>query len=218
MRLVPPLLIVLLSCSLATTALGARSDVDPLGTSTEGDESQQTESPKNPAQVAPERETKESYWYGAPIIGFDIAALGLGTIAVSCALSTSDDTSRFAAPAAIGAGLMYTLGGPLVHVANDRLDMAGASLLTRLVLPLPGALVGMFVGIYASQGCRGEFCELEGAGEGMGVGFLLGAAAASVIDVTDFAYKQAPETTAFRLVPTGDVQRKAVGLSLQGTW
>ncbi len=223
----------LLSVLNSSAAPAAPGDSEPTAISNDVGVSPQSVSP--PASPVPTSEVNvhsslpNRVWYGAPIMGLDLVALGLGITFVGTGISNSSATRSYAGPAAIGAGLVYSLGGPIVHASNGQLGMAGASLGIRVGLVVVGTIVGAGIGSGApsksyqdscssDQGCNGEIPP--GTVIGGLIGFTVGAITASVIDISILSYKEVRQSTARRvaLVPAIDPKHNSAGLSLVGVW
>ncbi|MBL0192938.1 MAG: hypothetical protein IPQ09_01720 [Myxococcales bacterium] len=89
----------------------------------------------------------------------------------------------------------YLLGAPIVHAVNGRPAMLAASLGTRVVSPILGAVSGAAIGA-AVDGCRGGGDYLCGGPiGGAAIGLLSGVTAAVVLDAAVFS-RVHPEATA----------------------
>jgi len=176
------------------------------------DESDVSSLPQNDESDVSSLPQNEKKYYGNAILATDLAAVGLGVVAVG--------TKDAAVPLLIGAGLTYALGGPIVHCAHDRVGTALGSLALRVALPVSGGLLGWSLGEGSSRGCTGDMCGLGAALGGLALGFGAGMFFASLIDIKGLAYEAAPTTPAPKvaLVPTIDPKKGSVGLNVQGVW
>lgn len=152
-----------------------------------------------------------SDWYGGTILGSDLVAVGLLSLAIV--------TGKGTAPLAMAALGVYAFAPPIVHATHHNDGAALTSVGIRLGVPLSAALLGAAIGYGADRGCSGDGCGLAPALGGL-VGFAAGAIAASAIDIGALAYKRIPERTTpyVALVPTIDPKRNSAGVSVQGVW
>jgi hypothetical protein len=78
----------------------------------------------------------------------------------------------------VGGGVMYALGGPVVHVAYGNYGRAAISLGLRVLLPVLGANIGVAFSSCNRTNTLDDLCYLDD----MAVGFLVGAATAAAAD------------------------------------
>jgi hypothetical protein len=143
--------------------------------------------------------TAPTHWYGWQILLADASAVSLALLAgVAAELDhTGDDTAGV--PFGLGALATYLLGGPVIHVAHDRVGAGLGSLGLRLGLPL----VGFGVGAAAAQGCDGFLCEAGGAA----LGGLVGIGAAIAIDAATLPYEpRGDDSGAASVVPLATLE------------
>jgi hypothetical protein len=160
-----------------------------------------------PADVADSGESK-SRWYGWQTLIVDGSTLALMFVAVS----SESAGSTFAA---IGS-TAYFLGAPIVHLAHGNPGRGGLSLLSRIGLPLTGALVG-----YRVETCQSS-ADLCGVA-GLVLGGLIGIGAAIAVDAAALAWEDEPakaafSPSAFRLHIAPTLGRNAGGLGLGGVF
>ena len=121
-------------------------------------------------------------WYGWQIMLVDAASITAFVVGVQTEGSTG--TALWAS--GLGA---YLVGGPFVHVANDRHEHSDDSVGLRLGLPLGGAFAGGLVGA-AVINCDGDgLCRGLAYAFGGGIGIIVGAATAMTVDSAVLAYK-----------------------------
>jgi hypothetical protein len=122
-----------------------------------------------------EQPTLERRWYGWQTLATDAISFGV--------LATAADSRDSGPQVAIGL-LGYALGGPVIHAAHGHVGKAFGSLGLRVGAPVVGAVTG-----FAMEDCEhsddGEmdFCGLQGAG----IGLVIGAASAVILDATVIA-------------------------------
>jgi hypothetical protein len=104
------------------------------------------------------------------------AAADLSAIAVGMVASKSEDHGGQVGAVAV---LTYGFGAPLVHLYHHHLDRAGESLALRIGLPLLGGLLGNALG---KRQC-GPGCDNDSDIAGTAFGVVIGAVAASAIDI-----------------------------------
>ena len=145
---------------------------------------------------APEAsQTPQTSWYGWQTLAADGGAIGL--LALGFVVdhakygSTYDSTSR--QNYELGANVLwvsgfagYVLGGPAVHWAHGHGSKGLASLGLRVGAPVAGMLAGLLVGAAACDSSNdAEFVPCPVAFGG--IGFLLGAVAAPIVDAAVLA-------------------------------
>jgi hypothetical protein len=128
--------------------------------------------PCDPQDEVPPVEVKaandeQKEWYGGQTLVVDGVSFGAALLFPPLGLTT------------------YLIGGPGTHLSHGRPGMALLDLGLRVALPLAGFLIGSAASSCHSSG-EGVPCGLFGAG----IGVLIGAATASMIDV--FALSYAP--------------------------
>lgn len=135
-----------------------------------------------PPPSEPDTPAKEEESYGPQTIIVDGMTVG----AVALAVGTRSPAT------AVGAGVVYGVGAPLVHLAHGRPGMALASFATRVSAPAMGGLLGFFVMSAAtgSSPMDGAFAQ----GLGASIGVLTGVTAAVVLDAALYSHvwKKAP--------------------------
>lgn len=163
------------------------------------------------SQVQSAERKSRSHWYGGAILVVDSTALALGIAAVA--------KPDAAAPLAMGAGLAYLAGGPIVHARHGRTGTALGSLGLRVGIPIAAAGVGAGVGAAGESDCSGEWCGI-GAIIGGIFGFGAGMLVASVVDIAGLAYERESNTSTLRvaLSPRLDPKRGTTGVDLVGSW
>lgn len=129
-----------------------------------------------PPPSSTEKAETESRWYGWQTLLAD------GLAAVAIPLSP---------PLALG---LYLGGGPIIHIVHLNGFKVLMSLGVRVIAPVTGALIGGF----ASEGCDGFLCQLEGAA----VGTIVGVGIAVVTDAALVSHEKVPaEKKSATLVP-----------------
>jgi hypothetical protein len=165
--------------------------------------------------LAPRPKTR-SHWYGWQILIADGAAIGM----LVGAGAVKDD--RTGNTLALGWGLTYVLGGPVVHWVHRHGGIGAASLGLRLGCPIGLALLGFGIGTAADGGRNRSFDSAALAGTV--IGFLVGFPTAIALDTAVLAREdvedEAPDAQAqsrlqrpsFTLHP--DVQTSTTGAQL----
>ena len=136
-------------------------------------------------------------WYGWRVLTSDAAfgtLLGVGLVLGS--RQSTADANGLAIPGTIGC----LLGAPLIHLAEGRPGISGASLALRLPVALMGA--GLALGLQKCERADGgEFC----LGSGLVPAFFTGLAITSGIDATLFGWAnpkpERRENASFGLTP-----------------
>ena len=136
-------------------------------------------------------------WYGYQTFSADATAIALLWMAAE---KDSD-------PAAVGTIGVYLLGAPTVHGVHRRPGAVVGSVALRVFLPFLGSALGAASADCSVQVVNDENCDFGGKI----VGFVVGAAAAMVIDSAALAWERkappAPERSATRAAsfPTGSL-------------
>jgi hypothetical protein len=127
---------------------------------------------------------------------------------------------------ALGGLGVYALGAPIIHIANEQPARGFASLGMRLLLPIPGAIVGGALG--AQGNCGGDddgFGCLGGVVGGGLLGAFVGGVSAALIDDVFFGKVPLPSAPTEHRVratamvaPYVDTSRGTFGLTLSGTF
>jgi hypothetical protein len=163
-------------------------------------------------------EPKHSQWYGLPILGLDLASVALTSVGIA----TASSQSGLATPVLLIAGAgTFAFGSPIVHLAHDNSTGALLSFGLRAGLPVGSAALGYALVSGSANTCSGPgFCGPSILAGGVLVGFAIGAAAASAIDIGLLARTQLPTPSrrSFALAPMIDPKRNLAGMSVQGTW
>jgi hypothetical protein len=168
------------------------------------------------APAAPRYESLESHyqWYGLPTIFIDVASVALFHVG----LATGSQPVT-----AIGA-VVFVGGSPVVHFANGNVGKGFAAAGIRLGSPVILGTIGLLIGLAGSS--RTDLGTLAGAALGAFVGFEIGVAGASVLDIALLSEKKvsgpAPAgDTGARLLPNlgvardiGDRRVPTLGLTL----
>lgn len=119
--------------------------------------------------------------YGRHTLTVDGVAVGFALAGLA---ANGVRANTLAAAFAVAGVLTYGLGGPIVHVAHDRVGAGGASLALRVGLPLTLGYVGYHLG-------RAGGCDREDSTCGLGgalLGGLLGAVGAAALDTALLAW------------------------------
>jgi hypothetical protein len=150
---------------------------------------------------------EQSHWYGWQTLAVD------GT---SLALIFAGAGARADVVAGIG-GFGAVLGAPVVHFVHDRVGAGFGSLGLRVALPLAGAAIGA-----SAANCDGHHEMFCGIGEA-GVGFIVGAAAAIVIDAAVLARETVVDEgpvpmRTLRLTPIVDPNRRLGAVAVSGAF
>lgn len=156
-------------------------------------------SSRSSSNVAPTGPVHEQ-WYGWQTLLVDLAGLAVGLIELG---GNSDGSPLF--------GGVYFLGGPIVHFAHGHVGRGFGSLVLRLLMPLPGVLVGAA----ASLGCaeRGdEPCTNAPIVIGGGLGML----GAIIINAAVLAYEDVPDEDPAALYVSMAIDDRSVGLAASG--
>jgi hypothetical protein len=123
----------------------------------------------------------EKRWYGWQTLLVDASAFGAGFLVYGAGGGQNSDVVRGTATT----GVIYALGGPVVHFAHRNPGRAAGSFALRLVLPVLGALVGAAVTTCDHKGFE-MFCGLDQAADG----FLVGMVTAAVVDVAALSWAE----------------------------
>jgi hypothetical protein len=124
---------------------------------------------------------------------------------------------------ALGGLGVYALGAPIIHVANGQPARGAASLGLRLLLPIPGAVVGGALGARGNCGGDDGFGCLGGVVGGGLLGAFAGGVSAALIDDLVLGKVALPpqenrvHATAM-VAPYVDTSRGSYGLTLSGTF
>jgi hypothetical protein len=145
-------------------------------------------------QADPEDTTVEVPSYRLQTAAADAAVLTLGVISAK----SGAGGGGVGAVVALGG---YLLAAPLVHVAHDHSDRAGESIALRVGLPLLGGVVGNLIG--RSQ-CSYQ-CDNDADIALTAFGVMVGAGAASVLDIAYLSRGETVRRSAPRLAPTAGV-------------
>ena len=163
-------------------------------------------SPTSPLDVPPtaEQSPTQSRWYGYQTLATDGAALAFGGLSAG----TDGRTPReIFGTLALGS---YLAGAPIVHLSNGHPLKALASLGLRAAAPVGAGLVGGIIGAAAATN-DGFLGNLGGTIEGMAIGVMVGAVAASALDAAviarDTVPNEPPPPAAATLSPTINVTR-----------
>jgi hypothetical protein len=150
----------------------------------------------------------ERIWYGWQTLAADGGSILLG--GVTALVTQSNAKLENLGPGLFLAG--YGLGAPIVHFAHGNAGGGGASIALRLGLPLVGGIAG-----FALAPSHSDWSTLGY----IGLGMLLGAGGAAVIDASVLAYnetKLAPKNEALHVVPSVGFVRGKPALGLSGTF
>lgn len=122
--------------------------------------------------------------------------------------------------AGVGAGVLYGIGAPMVHLAHGRPWMALASFGTRVTAPALGCVTGALVG-YAASSNDSHGGAMAFIGGGL-VGLVAGLTAAVVLDagVYSHAWKKAPPAWDGKptLAPRASVTPEAASVGVGGAF
>jgi hypothetical protein len=140
------------------------------------------------------------HWYGLPTLALDGSAYVL--------LATAA-TKEKSAPALLPMSLpTYALGGPIVHASRGNWGRAGLSLLTRLGLPVFGAVVGYGGCSYDQGNCVSSTVSVA----------IVGMVVASFIDVVGMSWEPAEPPEAPLLQPALSLGRDSAWVGASGAF
>jgi hypothetical protein len=111
-------------------------------------------------------------WYGAPALGVDAAAIGLGALSLR-------ENSPALAYSSLAA---FALSAPINHALHGKWGRAGGSLLMRVTMPVLAGYTAALIPGACDRDCLGFY-----------VGILAGMGAASAIDATAMSWEEVPE-------------------------
>lgn len=206
---------------LLATAVPAVAHADESGAEPKSTET--TESTKTPATPAPHEaaaaskpvaaipelpaapaEPRRETWYGAQILLVDAAAVGL----LVASVTVGSGRPGLGEGLAVASAGTYLLGGPIVHLAHGRADVAAGSLGLRVAVPILTAVAGMAI---EQHSCSPGLLWCGAAG--LVLGGAVGAVGAVAIDSAALAW--APRT---HLVAAPMVGGGRLGVNLGGAF
>jgi hypothetical protein len=168
-------------------------------------------------QETPELPTRS---YGWQVVGVDMVAYGSGTAAFLLATTRRAGVPENAPVAlAVGAGVSYLMGSPILHLAKGHPDKALKSFGIRVGFAALGALPLAILGGTTCSGIGGGY--LPSCGSVTGAVAIAGAVvtspAATALDATLIAREPvAPARFAWTLAPLVDPRTRSYGASWTG--
>jgi hypothetical protein len=155
-------------------------------------------------------------WYGWQTLLADGAALSL--VVGGASLQSNKTAQTGGGLLAVGGALTYVLGGPIIHVVNERALTGLASLGLRVGVPVGGTLLGAIGGSAVCRDSSGNWiCALVGGVIGFSVGIL----GAVIVDASVLARKPvapAKEQQSVRWIPDLSLSPTGGSAGVRGTF